>query len=161
MNGQAAKHQQCSLSPKHQARFGHTNPNTSHWECTWIHVQTLQGAGHCWLWNCVLEELAPFQFLRNITWPEMLWDGNPSSPSPPASTAASFSAFLQEKELHRSFLGSGTHLPFSLFFFLFFFGVFHFIFTWSVPIAVIKDKARHQQLLLYDLNDIFMLHHMG
>lgn len=34
---------------------------------------------------------------------------------------------------------------------------------WSVPILVIKDKARRQQreLLLYDLNDIFVFHHMG
>lgn len=126
-----------------------------------------KGAGHCWLWNCVLEELAPFKVLRNITWPEMLRDGNLSSPSPPANTVASSSAFLQEKELHRSFLGSGTHLPFSFLFFFFplffplFFGVFCFVFTWSVPIVVIKDKARHQQLLLYNLNDIFMLHHMG
>lgn len=92
----------------------------------------------------------------------MLQDGNPSSPSPLASTVASFSAFLQEKELHGSFLGCGTHLPFSFSFFLSFV-LFCFAFMWSVPILVIKDKARHQrrQLLLYDLNDIFMLHHMG
>lgn len=83
-------------------------------------------------------------FLRKFTSPETLQDGNPPSPSPPASSSLilCLSPRAGASRKLSCFLSCGTRLPFSFFFS--FYVLFCFAFTWSVPILVIKDKARHQ-----------------
>lgn len=140
-----------------------TNPETSHslshwWVNTWIHVQILLGQDIAGWENCVLE-LACFFFPIKKHYPKCCKMETHLSPPHLQAQQPHFLPFSKRRSFTEAFLAV-EHISLFLFFI---FVLFCFAFTWSVPILVTKDKARHQQrrLLLYDLNDIFMLHHMG